>query len=327
MSFKVPLATVGMNEGRKIPITVPGNMHGSTLIDLLRTFKSDVDQRWFEEERFTREDKPIKATTILAHGDVIQFQKPPWVEPPVPSELEILHEDDDLLAVEKPAGIPVTPTGMFYRNSLVHLLRKHRKWTDISPIHRLDMETTGILAFAKTRCNRSFFQKQFTLNHIQKEYIALTKGHFPSDITAMDDFLKKMKKSAIRSKWQVSAEDGFRCQTRVLHSKHHIIKGKPFTTLVLVPLSGRTNQLRAQLAARGFPIVGDKKYHPDEGIYLSWFETRNWTRYSAELLLPGHALHAEQLVLQLPGQLEALCLKSNLNPEKNWLKAIEKTLN
>jgi 23S rRNA pseudouridine1911/1915/1917 synthase len=82
---------------------------------------------------------------------------------------------------------------------------------------------------------------------------------------------------------------------------HHDLGPRgPFSELELEPVTGKTNQLRVHLAHVGHPIVGDKKYHPDEEVFLDWYAHRDYARLAERLLLPRQALHCEALAFTHP---------------------------
>ena len=95
--------------------------------------------------------------------------------------------------------------------------------------------------------------------------------------------------------------------TRVLGVIHRDLGGRGvISELLLEPVTGKTNQLRVHLAHVGHPVVGDKKYHPDEEVFLDWFAHRNIGRLRQRLLLPRHALHCESLDFPHPFTDEAV---------------------
>ena len=167
----------------------------------------------------------------------------------------VLHEDDDLLVVNKPVGVNTHAPSPHAGEGLYDWLR-HRepRWARLATIHRLDKDTSGVLVFAKTdRANRSL-TAQFAGRKVRKRYVLLTDRAAPPDRCVV-------KSSIVRRGERYhaidSASDGQPAETRfrVLKSS-----GPGATLIEAEPITGRTHQIRVHAAARGFPILGDTLY-------------------------------------------------------------------
>jgi RluA family pseudouridine synthase len=183
------------------------------------------------------------------------------------ANIEIIYENEDLLVIEKPTGYPVIPNSDFHFNSITNFLRSKHKNQEISPLHRLDLETSGVLLFAKRKEIRGKYQSLFQERKVDKYYTAVVHGLFPDEIHSISGKIVKDLDSKILSKLTlVSGND--ETITSILSSKKMTDK----TVLKLKPVTGFRNQIRVHLRSVGHPIVGDKKYGFDENNYLDWLK-------------------------------------------------------
>jgi 23S rRNA pseudouridine1911/1915/1917 synthase len=217
--------------------------------------------------------------------------------------VETLHEDDDLLVIDKPAGVPVHPAGMnLHRTILTALHARYRKpdrpGEEVSPmlVHRLDLETSGVLLLAKNAAALKALTAQFRARTVEKEYAALVYGRVDAMEGEIRMPLGPAKDSMIPYKQAVLWEGGREAVTR-----YRVVRqGAGLTLLALRPLTGRKHQLRVHLAAIGHPIVGDKTYGPDEKYYFKARLRPPDAEDLKELLLPRQALHACRLAVMHP---------------------------
>lgn len=229
---------------------------------------------------------------ILRRGQQVELFRKPWQEPEVPMDIEVVFEDRDLLVVDKPSGLPSLPQGDYLEHTLLFQLREQFGNPLLTPSHRLDMETSGLMMLAKHAETRGWFQSQFQAGDVLKRYEALVFGLWPKSLTSVA--IPLVKDPVIYTKF-VPGEHGKTARTEVLDIGHF----GEFSWLVLKPVTGRTNQLRAHLAAAGHPIVGDKKYHREPNVFLDWLAHRDWRQLESELRLPRQALHCRTLGCRL----------------------------
>ena len=220
---------------------------------------------------------------------------------------EVIHEDADLLVVNKPAGLVCHPTKGDEYSSLVSRARLHLK-TFVTPhlVHRLDRETGGVVLFGKSPEVARELGKIWETRSVTKEYHAIVHGHVQADHGVIDAPLGKDESSRVAIKDTVRP-DGAQAQTRFLVEKRFaraVGSGfeQPFTLLRLRPLTGRKHQIRIHLASLGHAIVGDKIYGGDEDLYLALVENRLTEEQRSRLILPHHALHAICLEFDWRGQ-------------------------
>jgi len=198
--------------------------------------------------------------------------------PPQTPYLNILYQDDDIVVLDKPAGLLSVPgREKKHRDSLA--LRVLRVWPEACVVHRLDLATSGIIILAMRKSAQSHIGRQFQQKAINKTYYARVEGIIKEDAGLVD--------LPIRCDWDnrprqiVDPIQGKESQT-----EWQVIQRETHTTLVrLKPLTGRTHQLRVHMQAIGHAIVGDEFYATDFGIKFS----------------PGRlALHAGSITLSHP---------------------------
>jgi len=212
----------------------------------------------------------------------------------MPELFEIVHEDPDLLVVNKPAGLVCHPTKTDEYSSLIGRVRLYLGNDDGRLVNRLDRETSGLVLVAKSNEAAGELGKLIESSGVRKEYGAIVHGFVTLDEFTIDAPLGKDERSAVAIKDCVRA-DGAAAQTRVRVLKRFTRDAREFSSLSVQPISGRKHQIRIHLAHCAHPIVGDKIYGPDELIYLRFVENRMTVEDRAQLILTNHALHAARL--------------------------------
>jgi len=183
-------------------------------------------------------------------------------EPGANRRLEIIFENRQIRIFNKSAPIPVHPSGRYFQNSMTQLLKQVYPDEVPRPIQRLDLGTTGVIVFARTRSAAAFLMHQFKSKNIYKEYLALVEGTPSQKKFSIDTPIGKIKGSTrgvgaglIGSKPALTEVEWL--------SSH---KGK--SLLKIIPRSGRTNQIRVHLASLGLPIMNDRVYGREENSNL-----------------------------------------------------------
>ncbi|MBK8480096.1 MAG: RluA family pseudouridine synthase [Proteobacteria bacterium] len=248
-----------------------------------------------------------RAAARVQAGQEIRLLRPAPIEPPVPRTFEVLHEDEALLAIAKPAGLPMHATALYHRNTLTALLREHFG-AEATPrlVHRLDRETSGIVLLARTRSAEIALKGQLARRRMHKAYLAIVHGDpGPSGVVELPIGADTV--AGIRVKRAVVAAGLASC-TRF----RRLARRGPFSLVEAMPETGRQHQIRVHLAAIGAPVVGDKLYGLDPRCHLEYLET-GWTASLAErLLLPRQALHAASICFTHPADGEVRQLRCPL---------------
>ncbi|OGH00283.1 MAG: hypothetical protein A2600_13300 [Candidatus Lambdaproteobacteria bacterium RIFOXYD1_FULL_56_27] len=247
------------------------------------------------EQRIKLNGQTPAPETMILPGDHLEYEHRREDEPPFAgNSLVWIYEDEHLLALSKPPSLPVTPSGPYFYNALAILVREVTGNPDLQPLHRLDIETSGVLLFSKSKEGRGRLQPLFERQEMDKRYLALCLGDPGPE--PIEGNLELDLDSKIFTKYRLHPSE--RPQSRTLVGTR--TPWGRFWKVELQPLSGKTNQLRAHLASKGAPIVGDKKYYPDEAVYLDWFEHKDIHRLLDRLILPRQALHCQSLSFENP---------------------------
>lgn len=244
------------------PLNVPAACDGMTLLDTLATVlphvpRTELLMRFENRRILDSANEPAPMDRIVRAGERYVRLIPALVEPAVNADIRLLHEDEALLVVEKPAPLPMHAGGRYNRNSLQYIL--HEVYAPQKPraCHRLDANTTGLVVVARSRHFAGLVQRQFAQGTVEKVYLARIQGHPEQDSFVCDAPISD-EPGALGGR-EVDEENGrdARTEFRVLR------RDADGTALVEArPITGRTNQIRIHLWELGHPIVGDPLYLP-----------------------------------------------------------------
>jgi 23S rRNA pseudouridine1911/1915/1917 synthase len=199
------------------------------------------------------DSKPVHSDTILRSGSYLSWQRPPWIEPDAPLSFTIIYEDDDLLAVAKPAGLPTLPGANFLQSTLLHLVRAHAP--DASPLHRLGRWTSGLVLCSKNQNARTELMRQWSTEEVGKRYRALATGNPELDEMTITTPIGPIPHSLLGS-IHAASPDGKPSLSHVT-----VLERRTDSFLCDVRIAtGRPHQIRIHMAAAGYPLVGDPLY-------------------------------------------------------------------
>ncbi|WP_372906415.1 pseudouridine synthase [Rhodohalobacter sp.] len=242
---------------RKIKIK-PGDA-GKTVLDFFderfpfagRTGWLDrINRGWIQED-----GKPVSYVDILKENRELHHYSPKVKEPAVASDVHVLDERDDWLAVYKPAPLPMHQGGRYYKNTLLYMLSE-MGYVNLKMVHRLDAVTSGVVLFAKHKESAKKLRSAFEAGMVRKVYHAVVEGEMLEPIIV---------KASIRRKIGFV----FECGEGLTGAKpattkffpEEIESGK--TIVRCEPITGRTHQIRLHLKHAGFPIFDDPIYGPN----------------------------------------------------------------
>jgi 23S rRNA pseudouridine1911/1915/1917 synthase len=254
--------------------------------------------------------------TILKPGDRIELAPmasgSDEVHRPEPQniDLEILYEDEYLVAINKTAGIVVHPGNGVKDGTLVNALLYHQMRLSGGSavdrpgiIHRLDKETSGVLLAAKTDASHSAFANLFEQRRIEKTYVGICMGVRPADSSTIDAALGRSRKWRTK---QAVRTDGRSAQT----DYHLIMHNCGMSVVKLCPHTGRTHQIRLHCRYAGFPIIGDSTYGSDREEVLKLQPMERPFAYSILKCFSRHALHARRIVFEHPFSHAPVCIEA-----------------
>jgi RluA family pseudouridine synthase len=243
--------------------TIPSQYHGFAVEQYFASrFTYQTREAWIAQivngDIFLNGEK-AQPGCILHEGDRIITHAGIRQEPPADRRLKVIYQDRHIRVFNKPAPIPVHPSGRYFQNSMTEVLREMFPGEVPRPVQRLDATTTGLIVFARSRQAAGFLMKEFKGHRIQKEYLALVEGKpekkqftltAPIGVVAgaqrgVGEGIMKPKAATTQVEWLASTES------------HSILK--------VVPLSGRTNQIRVHLSSQGLPILNDEVYGEGNG--------------------------------------------------------------
>jgi 23S rRNA pseudouridine1911/1915/1917 synthase len=297
LTFEVARDHAGVRLDRFIQIRIP-RLSRTRAQHIIRScaYRSDGSRR--------------RPSEIVKAGEVVLLVREQFVEPEVPLYFDVLVDDGVVLAIDKPAGLPMHPTASYHKHTLSHLLRQRygtpgeqgrdaegRDLVYVPQIaHRLDRETSGVVLCGRTRAAERALKQAFEAHRVSKTYLAIVRGEVADDTRHIDLPMAPVSEG-LHVLMQLKPEGGLPAQTdlRVLDRRagHSLVE--------LSPRTGRQHQLRLHLSAIGHSIVGDKLYGPTrEAPFLQYIESGMTPDLLDQLGLERQALHAHAVEFEHP---------------------------
>ena len=248
------------------PVNVPLDCDQLTVIDALCRVVPHIaagvwERRCEEGSILDADHQPVAATRRVRAGERYVHRMPAVIEPAVDANIQIIHEDEAIIVLNKPAPLPMHAGGRFYRNTLQYILNEVYAPQKPRHAHRLDANTTGIVVMTRTRRFAGLVQDQFTQSSVEKVYLVRVVGHPPLDDFSCDapisDQPGKLGSRSIDLEAGRSATTEFRVLERF---------GDGTALLEARPLTGRTNQIRIHLRHLGWPVSGDPAYVAGDAV-------------------------------------------------------------
>ncbi|HXK59453.1 MAG TPA: RluA family pseudouridine synthase [Acidobacteriota bacterium] len=273
-------------------------------------------QNWIKAERVRVGGAAVKAGYQVRSGDRVEIA-PPEPEPsrlvPEPIPLNLVYEDNDLVVVDKPAGVVVHPGAGVSRGTLANALLYHFNQLSqagtVRPgvVHRLDKATSGLLVVAKNEHVHEELSRQFRRREVEKRYLALVYGRLEKKKGVIQ--VPIGRDAVVRTKISTRSR-----KPREAVTEYEVVKEFAYLSLLRITLhTGRTHQIRVHLQHLRHPVVGDSTYGGDPKRFLS---IRAGSSLVKEINQLGrHFLHAEFLAFEHPTRHERVVFHSPLPGE------------
>ncbi|KAG4434866.1 hypothetical protein IFR05_009660 [Cadophora sp. M221] len=248
---------------------------GRELLDIFSSEFRDRPLEYYKDaiERgaVTVNGKPVPTTKhIVKNGDVISHTLHRH-EPPVTAlPISVLHEDEDMIVINKPSGVPVHPAGRYNYNSVVEIMRAERghAWNPL-PCNRLDRLTSGVMFIAKHAKAAEDLSQQITQRTVRKEYIARVKGEFPDGEVICDMPILQISPKLGLNRVRANGKSARTVFKKLAYypptaegesGKSAASTEEGYSVVRCLPVTGRTHQLRVHLQFLGHPIANDPIY-------------------------------------------------------------------
>jgi tRNA pseudouridine32 synthase/23S rRNA pseudouridine746 synthase len=248
-----------------------------TIFDFfLRRFPRIPQAIWeerFASDRVWTKGIPIDAATPFQPLIEVHYRREVANEPPVREDFRIVWSDRDLMVVDKPPNLPVTPGGAWVRGCLLHLLFEATGNDCIAPLHRLDRLTSGLALLSLDASTRSHYSRLFQPgSEIKKTYTAVCEilGDPPLEQFSLADHITRSPTEYWRQIVRPGLEANASCEVRTITTEGRL------ALLEIRPDTGRKHQIRVQLAHHGLPILGDPLYGTSRSYRPGDISQRMW---------------------------------------------------
>ncbi|NQT21284.1 MAG: RluA family pseudouridine synthase [Planctomycetes bacterium] len=302
----------------RIKREIPGRRIDRYLSLRFAAYSRTLIQQLIRQGQATVCGRKIKPSYELHKGDVIRVRFPvveQTLNKPEDIPIEVVYEDDAIIAINKQAYIVTHPSPGHSGGTLLNAILHHcEQLLDLETdrpgiVHRLDKDTTGIMLFAKTEDARTNIQQQFEHRKVEKTYTAIMECDPQLDADLIDLAIGQHKTR--REKMAIHLDGGRPAQTvyQVLE------RFGDYTLVKCMPRTGRTHQIRVHLAAIGHPIACDDLYGARAPVFPSTLDEQIVHTESEEPLIERQALHATTIAFRHPETLEWIELEAGFRDD------------
>lgn len=312
-----------------VPFQVDKRFHGYRidrfLAERLTGYSRTRVQKILAEARVHKNNKPAKPNSRVAASDQVDvaYRRRPEAPLPADSRLPILFEDDHLLMVDKPAGLLSHPTDKVVAHTVLGILRHSRSdLKSVHLLHRLDRETSGVLALAKSARTARLWTAAMTRHEIKKTYVALVRGIAPREGVIDRPIGPQGGKIKVRQWVDVpGAAPASTRYVRLAAEPGEHAGSAAWSAVRAHPLTGRLHQIRVHLASIGHPLLGDPLYTGEGECYAKMLSGELTAEERLAVLgFPRVALHAARLEFRHPatGQPAAIDAPLPADIRRKW---------
>lgn len=297
-----------------VKLKVEGQRLDQYLAAQFPDFSRSLLRKAIDAGTITVDGEPAKASHRIRNGETLRIWLPtPRHGLPVPEEipLDILHEDEFLAVINKPADMVVHPARGNWSGTLANALSFH--FAELSQaggeyrpgiVHRLDRDTSGVILVAKEEKTHRALGMQFELRQVFKEYAAITQGVLDRDSDYIEARITRHRHDRVKMAVTDDEDDDLAKDACSFYEVIERFRG--YTFVRVQPRTGRTHQIRVHLASVDCPVLADKAYSGRDKLLLSDLQPG---AEPDEVLLPRQALHAHRLRFQHP-------------KTKEWIEAV-----
>jgi 23S rRNA pseudouridine1911/1915/1917 synthase len=286
-----------------------GRRIDKVLSEYFEDYSRSFIKKLFDDDLILVNGKKSKPGYNIKNGDILDISVPDPIDIQIVPEnipLDIIYEDNDVILINKPKGMVVHPAPGHYSGTLVNGLMYHFGDSlsgingEIRPgiVHRIDMDTTGVLVVCKNDAAHRILSEQLHEHSITRKYYAIVHGNLTADDGTVDAPIGRSPKD--RKKMAVNTRNGRRAVTH-----YHVIErfGGKYTYIECRLETGRTHQIRVHMASLGHPILGDEVYGPKKCP----FKLQGQTLHAGVLgfIHPSTGEYVE-FTAELPGYFEKL---------------------
>jgi tRNA pseudouridine32 synthase/23S rRNA pseudouridine746 synthase len=257
-------------------VGIPANTSVSAIDFLSDKFSAVSREEWLQRfnagEIFNAGGRVVFPQDTLLNESHLHYYRSVHNEPTLPFKANIIYQDDQLVVADKPHFMPVTPAGRYVQQSLLVQLKQELDLPELSPVHRIDRETAGLVVFSVRAKDRNAYQELFRLRHVEKTYEAIAGApetsplnlKFPlvhrSQLIEDKQFFRMREVAAaeLNGSMATNSETWIDCVEQL--AINGSLMQPPLAKYLLKPETGQRHQLRVHMNALGLPLLNDQFY-------------------------------------------------------------------